>query len=98
MKKLAFATSAIALVSGWPRPENIGVPIVNFDNNFQTLLRQGGEARAAEAGAGVQVEDAQNDSAGQLDQINNFIASGVDAVKPCFAKPMSAPSQPHGAA
>lgn len=80
MKKLAFATSALALLSGAAAAENIGVSIVNFDNNFQTLLRQGIEARAAEVGVGVQVEDAQNDSAKQLDQINNFIASGVDAI------------------
>ena len=80
MKQLAFATSAFALLSGAAAAENIGVSIVNFDNNFQTLLRQGIEARAAEGGVGVQVEDAQNDSAKQLDQINNFIASGVDAI------------------
>ncbi len=80
MKQLAFATSALALLSGAAMAENIGVSIVNFDNNFQTLLRQGIEARAAEVGVGVQVEDAQNDSAKQLDQINNFIASGVDAI------------------
>ena len=28
----------------------------------------------------MQIEDAQNDVAKQLDQINNFIASGVDAI------------------
>ena len=31
-------------------------------------------------GVDIQVEDAQNDVAKQLDQINNFIASGVDAI------------------
>jgi inositol transport system substrate-binding protein len=31
-------------------------------------------------GVELQVEDAQNDVAKQLDQINNFIASGVDAI------------------
>ena len=31
-------------------------------------------------GVDVQIEDAQNDVAKQLDQINNFIASGVDAI------------------
>ena len=80
MKQLAFAPSALALLSGAAMAEKIGVSTVNFDNNFQTLLRQGIEARAAEVGVGVQVEDAQNDSAKQLDQINNFIASGVDAI------------------
>lgn len=68
------------LMSGAAMAETIGVSIVNFDNNFQTLLRQGIEARAGEVGVDVQIEDAQNDSAKQLDQINNFIASGVDAI------------------
>ena len=80
MKRLALATTALTLLSGAAMAETVGVSIVNFDNNFQTLLRQGIEARAAEVGVGVQVEDAQNDSARQLDQINNFIASGVDAI------------------
>jgi inositol transport system substrate-binding protein len=31
-------------------------------------------------GVDVQIEDAQNDVAKQLDQINNFIASGVTAI------------------
>lgn len=31
-------------------------------------------------GAEVQIEDAHNDAAKQLDQINNFIANGVDAI------------------
>ncbi|MGL4312140.1 MAG: substrate-binding domain-containing protein [Paracoccaceae bacterium] len=80
MKQLALAASMTALLAGTAGAETIGVSIVNFDNNFQTLLRQGIEARAGEVGAEVQIEDAQNDSAKQLDQINNFIASGVDAI------------------
>ena len=80
MNKLAITTSLIALMGTAAAAENIGVSIVNFDNNFQTLLREGIQARADEIGVGVQIEDAQNDSAKQLDQINNFIASGVDAI------------------
>ncbi len=80
MKTLSLTASLLALLSGAAGAETIGVSIVNFDNNFQSLLRQGIEARAAEVGADVQIEDAQNDSARQLDQINNFIASGVDAI------------------
>lgn len=80
MKKLSLAASALALFAGAASAETIGVSIVNFDNNFQTLLRQGIEARAGKVGVDVQIEDAQNDSAKQLDQINNFIANGVDAI------------------
>jgi len=80
MKTTVTAASLLALLAGTAAAETIGVSIVNFDNNFQTLLRQGIEARAAEVGVSVQIEDAQNDSAKQLDQINNFIANGVDAI------------------
>ena len=80
MKTLSLTASLLALLSGAAGAETIGVSIVNFDNNFQSLLRQGIEARATEVGVDVQIEDAQNDSARQLDQINNFIASGVDAI------------------
>lgn len=80
MKKLAWAASILALLAGTATAENIGVSIVNFDNNFQNLLKAGISDHAIELGVDVQVEDAQNDSAKQLDQINNFIASGVDAI------------------
>ena len=80
MKTLSLTASLLALLSGAAGAETIGVSIVNFDNNFQSLLRQGIEARAGEVGVDVQIEDAQNDSARQLDQINNFLASGVDAI------------------
>ncbi|WP_374371885.1 substrate-binding domain-containing protein [Tabrizicola sp.] len=80
MKTGLLAASALALFASQATAETLGFSIVNFDNNFQTLLRQGIEARAGEVGVDVQVEDAQNDSAKQLDQINNFIANGVDAI------------------
>jgi inositol transport system substrate-binding protein len=60
--------------------QNIGVTMALFDDNFLTVLRNGIQAQADEAGLDVQIEDAQNDVAKQLDQINNFIASGVDAI------------------
>ena len=49
--KLFFAAAAAAsLIAGHARAENIGVSMQSFDNNFQTLLRLGLEARAAEIG------------------------------------------------
>ena len=60
---------------------NIGVTMALFDDNFLTVLRNGMIRMADDMdGVEVQVEDAQNDVAKQLDQINNFIASGVDAI------------------
>ncbi|RWE26782.1 substrate-binding domain-containing protein [Mesorhizobium sp.] len=90
MKKLLISTALAALWSttfavtmSMPATAfaaKLGVSIVNFDNNFQTLLMHGMQDRAKEKGAEIQVEDAQNDVAKQLDQVKNFIASGVDAI------------------
>jgi len=55
--------------------------ILPHHDNFLTVLRNGMIEMADERdGVDIQVEDAQNDVAKQLDQINNFIASGVDAI------------------
>ncbi|TPM99853.1 substrate-binding domain-containing protein [Mesorhizobium sp. B2-1-3A] len=80
MKRLLISTALAALMSTNAFAAKIGVSIVNIDNNFQTLLMHGMQERAQEKGAGIQVEDAQNDVAKQLDQVKNFIASGVDAI------------------
>src|SRR5688572_25084452 len=70
----------LALMTGSSMAANIGVTMALFDDNFLTVLRNGIESYASENGHTVQIEDAQNDVAKQLDQINNFIASGVDAI------------------
>ena len=81
MKKTIIAAGFASLVSTTAIAENIGVSMALFDDNFLTVLRNGIDASAAEMeGVEVQIEDAQNDLARQLDQINNFIASGVDAI------------------
>ena len=54
--------------------------MASFDDNFLTVLRNGIQSYADEKGQVVQIQDAKNDVAAQLDQINNFIASGVDAI------------------
>ena len=79
-KTLLAATAAFALLTGTASAETIGISMVSFDDNFQTLLRIGMENAASEMGVEVQLEDAQYDVAKQLDQINNFIASDVDAI------------------
>ena len=81
MKKFVFAALTVALMSSAASAEKIGVSMALFDDNFLTVLRNGMIAQAkAMDGVEVQVEDAQNDVAKQLDQINNFVASGVDAI------------------
>lgn len=81
MKTGLIAASALAIFAGTASAESIGISMVSFDDNIQTLLRQGMQAAADETeGVEVQIEDAQYDVAKQLDQINNFIANGVDAI------------------
>jgi inositol transport system substrate-binding protein len=55
--------------------------MARFDDNFLTVLRNGmAEYAKTLDGVDLQIEDAGNDVAKQLDQINNFVASGVDAI------------------
>ena len=80
MKKTLLVAGFAALMSTTALAEGIGVSMSKFDDNFLTVLRNGIQAQADAAGLSVQIEDAQNDVAKQLDQINNFIASGVTAI------------------
>ena len=80
MKKTFIAAGLFALMGSTAMAQNIGVSMALFDDNFLTVLRNGIQAQADSSGLSVQIEDAQNDVAKQLDQINNFIASGVDAI------------------
>jgi len=81
MKKIMIAATVASLMSSAAMAETIGVSMARFDDNFLTILRNGIEGFADEMdGVDVQMEDATDDVAKQLDQINNFIASGVDAI------------------
>jgi inositol transport system substrate-binding protein len=80
MKKTLVAASLASLMATSAMAERVGVSMALFDDNFLTVLRNGIQSFADAEGHDVQIEDAQNDVAKQLDQINNFIASGVDAI------------------
>ena len=80
MKKTLIVAGFTALMSTTAMAEGIGVSMARFDDNFLTVLRNGMIAQSEALGISLQVEDAQDDVAKQLDQINNFIASGVDAI------------------
>ncbi|TYL48746.1 sugar ABC transporter substrate-binding protein [Marinomonas sp. IMCC 4694] len=59
----------------------IGVTMATYDDNFLTLLRTAIEARGQEIkDVDLQIEDAKNQVGAQLNQVQNFIASGVDAI------------------
>lgn len=81
MKKLLMSAALVMSMTGAASAETIGVTMALFDDNFLTVLRNGIQEFAdGKDGVDVQIEDAQNDVAKQLDQINNFVASGVDAI------------------
>ncbi|MEZ5913829.1 MAG: sugar ABC transporter substrate-binding protein [Paracoccaceae bacterium] len=80
MKKTLMISGVAALLATSAMAETVGVSMARFDDNFLTVLRNGIQGFADEQGHDVQIEDAQDDVAKQLDQINNFIASGVDAI------------------
>ncbi|WP_034996828.1 substrate-binding domain-containing protein [Beijerinckia mobilis] len=81
MKSICTVAVLASLIVGTASAETIGISMQNFDDNFQTLLREGLQARANHVGGiRLQVEDAQADIARQINQINNFIAAKVDAI------------------
>ena len=80
MKKLFLGVAFASLMTSAAFAETVGVSMALFDDNFLTVLRNGIQADADKMGITVQIEDAQNDVAKQLDQIKNFAASGVDAI------------------
>ncbi|WP_299728802.1 sugar ABC transporter substrate-binding protein [uncultured Tateyamaria sp.] len=81
MNKFLLAAGITALMATTAMAETIGVSVARFDDNGLTIMRNGMTSHADTLdGVDLQVEDAQDDVARQLDQINNFIASGVDAI------------------
>jgi inositol transport system substrate-binding protein len=80
MRKYLLGVAMSALMVGSAQAEKVGVSMALFDDNFLTVLRNGIQSHADANKIEVQIEDAQNDVAKQLDQIKNFAASGVDAI------------------
>ncbi len=81
MKKLFLVAGLAALFSTSAAAQTIGVSIARFDDNGLTIMRNGMTDHIATLdGVDLQMEDAQDDVARQLDQINNFVAAGVDAI------------------
>ena len=81
MKKILVASLLATLMGGTAMAQQIGVSVARFDDNGLTVMRNGMTAHEETLdGVSLQIEDATDDVAKQLDQINNFIASGVDAI------------------
>lgn len=81
MKKTIIAAGIASAITTAAAAETIGVSMARFDDNFLTVLRNGMISYAESLDdVDIQIEDAQNDVGKQLNQIQNFIASGVDAI------------------
>jgi len=97
MKKTILAASlATAVLAQIPAAHalTIGYATHHFDDKFSTILRNGSQAYAESLGHEMIQVDAQLDVGKQLDQVNNFIANGVDgliiqSVDSTAAAPMS---------
>jgi len=83
MKKTILAASLAVAVLGQTQVAHaltIGYATHHFDDKFSTVLRNGSQAYAESLGHEMIQVDAQLDVGKQLDQVNNFIANGVDAL------------------
>jgi ABC-type sugar transport system substrate-binding protein len=81
MKRLLAGAALTTVLAQGALAQDIGVSMALFDDNFLTVLRNGMQDYAATLdGVNLQVEDAQDDVGKQLNQIQNFVASGVDAI------------------
>jgi ABC-type sugar transport system substrate-binding protein len=81
VKKTILAGLFTLCMSAAAHAENIGVSMALFDDNFLTVLRNAMQDYAkTQKGVELQIEDAQNDVGRQLNQIQNFVASGVSAI------------------
>ncbi|WP_377276393.1 sugar ABC transporter substrate-binding protein [Rhizobium sp. R86522] len=79
MKKIMAGALMGMLMGSSAMAGNIGVSMANSDT-FLTVLRKGIEKAAGDASQPVQIEIADDDVQKQLSQIQNFIASKVDAI------------------
>ncbi|PIO97907.1 sugar ABC transporter substrate-binding protein [Pleomorphomonas carboxyditropha] len=81
MKKFLIATAMTLIMASSSQATTIGISMAWFDDNFLTVLRNGMISYAGTLDdVQLQIEDAQNDISRQQNQIQNFIASKVDAL------------------
>ena len=75
------AAAALLALPAAARATDVGVTMALFDDNFLTNIREamGAHAETMED-VSLQFEDAQADIGRQINQVQNFIAQGVDAI------------------
>ncbi len=84
MKRQLLVAGAAALALSAPvaaRATDIGVAMALFDDNFLTNIREAMSAHAETMeDVNLQFEDAQADIGKQINQVQNFVAQGLDAI------------------
>ena len=81
MRKVLIVAGLASLLSTAAMAQEIGATISRFDDNWLTVMRNGMTEHADSLdGVSLQMEDATDDIAKQIDQVANFVASGVDAI------------------
>ena len=94
MKKTLISVGlATLMASAGAKAETVGIAFATFDDNFHTVMRTKIQEHAdGLEGVDVQFEDAQYDLGKQMDQVNNFIASGVAAIMVTLVDTTAAPA------
>ncbi|KQN63525.1 MULTISPECIES: sugar ABC transporter substrate-binding protein [unclassified Erwinia] len=82
VKKTILASLLVCMlpVSSYAKEVQLGVSMALFDDNFLTIVRNSITNEMKTEGVKGQIEDAKGDVAQQLQQVQNFIGQGVDAV------------------
>jgi len=81
--KKAIVTSMLACMlpaAAYAKDIQLGVSMALFDDNFLTIVRTSMQKEMQKDGIKGQIEDAKGDVAQQLQQVQNFIGQGVDAI------------------
>ncbi|MBP2155327.1 inositol transport system substrate-binding protein [Erwinia rhapontici] len=82
MKKTILASLLVCMlpVTSFAKDLQVGVSMALFDDNFLTIVRNSITNEMKTEGVKGQIEDAKGDVAQQLQQVQNFIGQGVDAI------------------
>lgn len=82
MKKTILASLLVCMlpVSVFAKELQVGVSMALFDDNFLTIVRTAMQKEMQKDNVKGQVEDAKGDVSQQLQQVQNFISQGVDAI------------------
>ena len=81
--KKAIVTSLLACMlpaAAMAKDIQVGVSMALFDDNFLTIVRTSIQKEMQKDGVKGQIEDAKGDVSQQLQQVQNFIGQGVDAI------------------